>query len=83
MYSDKLLGFVNKVRLLGTNFSDFRIVQKILVIMSERYEASLTTLENTKDLSKITLVELINALQAQEQRRLIKQDHVTEGATTL
>ena len=41
--------------------------------MSERYEASLTTLENTKDLSKITLVELINALQ----------DHVTEGATTL
>jgi hypothetical protein len=37
-------------------------------------------LENTKDLSKITLAELINALQAQEQRRLMRQDRVTEGA---
>jgi hypothetical protein len=48
--------------------------------MPECYEASITTLENTKDLSKITLAELINALQAQEQRRLMRQDRVTEGA---
>jgi predicted aspartyl protease len=79
-YSDKLLGIVNKVRLLGTTFSDCRIVEKILVTVPERYEASITTLENTKDLSKITLAELINALQAQEQRRLMRQDRVTEGA---
>jgi hypothetical protein len=79
-YSDKLLGIVNKVRLLGITFSDCRIVEKILVIVPERYEASITTLENTKDLSKITLAELINALQAQEQRRLMRQDRVTEGA---
>ncbi|XP_011035013.1 PREDICTED: uncharacterized protein LOC105132957 [Populus euphratica] len=69
-YSDKLLGIVNKVRLLGINFSDCRIVEKILVTVPKRYEASLTTIKNTKDLSKITLVELINALHAQEQRRL-------------
>jgi hypothetical protein len=30
-YADKLLGVVNKVRLLGNDFSDERIVQKILV----------------------------------------------------
>ena len=82
-YSDKLLGIVNKVRLLGINFSDCRIVEKILVTVPERYKASITTLENTKDLSKITLVELINALQAQEQRRLMRQDCVTEGALQL
>jgi hypothetical protein len=79
-YSDKLLGIVNKVRLLGTLFSDCRIVEKILVTVPERYEASITTLENTKDLSKITLAELINALQFQEQRRLMRQDQVPEGA---
>jgi len=79
-YSDKLLGIVNKVRLLGTLFSDCKIVEKILVTMPERYEASITTLENTKDLSKITLAELINALQSQEQRRLMRQDQVPEGA---
>ena len=79
-YSNRLLGIVNKVRLLGINFSDSRIVEKILVTVPERYEASLTTLENTKDLSKITLAELLNALQAQEQHRLMRQDHIVEGA---
>jgi hypothetical protein len=79
-YSDKLLGIVNKVRLLGTYFSDSRIVENILVTVPESYEASIITLENTKDLSKITLVELLNALQAREQRRLMRQDRIAEGA---
>ena len=78
-YSDRLLAIVNKVRLLGTTFTDSRIVEKILVAVPERYEASITTLENIKDLSKITLAELLNALQAQEQRRLIRQDCFAEG----
>lgn len=63
-YSDRLLGIANKVRLLGTKFDDSRIVDKILVTVREKYEASITTLENTKDLSKITLAELLSALQA-------------------
>jgi len=48
--------------------------------VSERYEASIASLENTKDLSKITLAEVLHALQAQEQRRLMRQDRVVEGA---
>ncbi|GAU16908.1 hypothetical protein TSUD_36660 [Trifolium subterraneum] len=79
-YSDKLLSIANKVRLLGTEFTDSRIVEKILVTVPERYEASLASLENTKDLSKITLSEVIHALQAHEQRRLTRQDHMVEGA---
>ena len=72
-YSDRLLGIANKVRLLGTKFTDSRIVEKILVTVPERYEASITTLENRKDLSsKITLSEVLHALQAQEQRRLMR-----------
>lgn len=46
----------------------------------ERYEACITTLENTQDLSKIILAELLNSLQAQEQRRLMRQDDMVEGA---
>lgn len=79
-YSDRLLGIVNKVRLLGTKFKDSRIVVKILVTVPEKYEVSITTLENTKDLSKITLAELLNTLQAQKQRRLMRQDGTVEGA---
>ena len=48
--------------MLGTSFTDSRVVEKIMVMVPEKYEASITTLENTKDLSKITLAELLNAL---------------------
>nr|KYP37330.1 hypothetical protein KK1_041471 [Cajanus cajan] len=78
-YSDKLLGITNKVRLLGTQFLDSRIVEKILVTIPERYEASITALENTKDLSKITLAEVLHALQALEQKRLMREEGSMEG----
>ncbi|XP_022897715.1 uncharacterized protein LOC111411412 [Olea europaea var. sylvestris] len=50
------------------------IVQKILVPIPEKFEATITSLENSRDLSRITLAELLNALQAQEQRRLMRQE---------
>ena len=40
-YSDRLLGIANKVRLLGSEFSDSRIVEKIPVTVPERYEVTL------------------------------------------
>ncbi|KAA8524978.1 hypothetical protein F0562_011384 [Nyssa sinensis] len=79
-YSDKLQSIANKVRLLGSDLHDSRIVEKILVTVPKKFEATITTLENTKDLSKITLAELLNALQAQEQRRVMRQGGVVEGA---
>ncbi|XP_052477233.1 uncharacterized protein LOC128032608 [Gossypium raimondii] len=71
-YSDRLLNIANKVRLLGSELNDSRIVEKLLVTVPEKFEANITTLENTKDLSKISLAELLNALQAQEQRRSMR-----------
>lgn len=63
-YSDRLLSIAPEVRLLGPKFADSRIVEKILVIVPERYEASITILENTKNLIKITLAVVLHALQA-------------------
>ena len=71
-YSDRLLSIANKVRLLGSVLNDSRIVEKLLVTVSEKCEVTITTLENIKDLSKISLTELLNALQAQEQRRSMR-----------
>ena len=79
-YSNRLLNIANRVRLLGSSLPDLRIVEKILVTLLGRFEASITTLENTKDLSEITLAELLNALQAQEQRRLMREEKTIEGA---
>ena len=66
-YSDRLLSIANKVRLLGSEFPNSRLVHKILVTVPERFEATISSLENTKDLSNISLAELLHALQAQEQ----------------
>ena len=79
-YTDRLLGIANRVKLLGKDFSNERIVQKILVIVPEKYELKISALEESKDLLTIILGELINALQAQEQRRMMRQEEVVQGA---
>ena len=61
-YAHKLLSIANKVHLLGKDFLDERIVQKILVTVPEKYESKISALEESKDLSNITLRELVNAL---------------------
>ncbi|XP_010543104.1 PREDICTED: uncharacterized protein LOC104816130, partial [Tarenaya hassleriana] len=79
-YVDRLVSIVNKIRILGTQVSDERLVQKVMVSVPERYEATLASLENTKEISEIKLPELLSALQAQEQRRLMRKEESTEGA---
>jgi len=79
-YSDKLISIANKVRVLGTELTNSRLVQKILVTLPERFEATIASLENTKNLSEIKLAELLSALQAQEQRRMMRHEGTIEGA---
>ncbi|XP_025013857.1 uncharacterized protein LOC112535495 [Ricinus communis] len=79
-YSDRLFGIVNNIKLLGSDFSNSRIVQKLLVTIPERFETTISSLENMKDPSTIILAELLNALQAQEQRRRMRQGGTIEGA---
>ena len=50
----------------------------MFVTVSERFGATITILQNIQDLSKISLAELLNALQAQEQRRAMRQDGAIE-----
>ena len=79
-YANKFLSIINKVRLLGKEFSDNRIVQKILVTMPEKYKSKISLLEESKDLTNISLRELVNALQAQEQRRSMRLEELMQGA---
>ncbi|XP_074266730.1 uncharacterized protein LOC141590012 [Silene latifolia] len=79
-YTDKLLCIANKIRLLGSEFSNSRIVQKILVTVPERFDATISSLESSRDLSKITFAELSSALLAQEQIRLMRNEGSIEGA---
>ena len=82
-YSVRLMAIANKIRLLGEDLLDSRIVEKIFISLPERFEAKLSSLEDSRDISEITLPELINALQAQEQRRAMRRggsEQMVEGA---
>jgi len=79
-YFDRLLIVVN-FRLLREDLPDRRIVEKVLVSLPKRFEANISSLEDSRDLTKISLTELMNSLQTQEQRRMLRQEPPsTEGA---
>ncbi|XP_031286824.1 uncharacterized protein LOC116145506 [Pistacia vera] len=65
-YVDRLMNIVNKIRLLGVEMSDSRIVEKVMVSLPKRFETKIASLEDSKDLTQMTLTELVHALQAQE-----------------
>lgn len=44
---------------LGTNLSDNRLVHKVLVSLPVRFEATIASLENTRDISTLKLAELL------------------------
>ncbi|EOY25675.1 Uncharacterized protein TCM_027059 [Theobroma cacao] len=79
-YADKVLNNVNRLRLLGENVFEKRIVNKLLVSLPEKFEGKISSLEDSKDLGLIYVNKLLNALQAQEQRRALRQDAYVEGA---
>ena len=65
-FFDKLIKVVNQIRLLGEELNDKRVVEKVLVSLPEKFELKISSLEDSRNLSQITLSELINALQATE-----------------
>ena len=79
-YMNIVMNVVNQIRLLGDEFPESRIVEKVLVTLPERFESKISLLENSKDLLKLSLSELANALQGVEQRRALRQEEASECA---
>lgn len=67
------------MRMFGKDFSDERIVQNIFVTLPEKYKATISSLENSKDQSSVTFEELVKALQTLEQRRIMRKEGSVEG----
>ncbi|KAK0578492.1 hypothetical protein LWI29_011304 [Acer saccharum] len=79
---DRLTKVVNQIRLLGKELTERRIVEKVFVSVPERFESKVSSLEDSKDISQLTVTEVVNALQAFKQRRTIRLEETktTEGA---
>lgn len=78
--ANRIMVVVKSVRLLGDQFSDSWVVEKVITTLSEGYESKISSFEDSRDLSTISLPELINVLYAQEQRRASRQEERAKGA---
>ena len=50
-FTDRLLKVVNQIRILGEDLSDRRVVEKVLISLPERFEAKISSLEESRDLN--------------------------------
>ena len=55
----KLKGIVNSAFNLGETIPEPKIVRKVLRSLLERFHAKITTIEESKDIDKIPLIELV------------------------
>ena len=62
----KLKDIVNSVFSLGETILEPKIVRKVLRSLPERFHAKITAIEESKDIDKIPLIELVGNLQTHE-----------------
>ena len=62
----KLKDIMNSMFNLGETIPEPKIVRKVLRSLPERFHAKITTIEESKDIDKIPLTELIGNLQTYE-----------------
>ena len=68
MFYAKLKDIVNSAFNLGKTIPEPKIVRKVLRSLPERFHAKITMIEESKDIDKIPLTELVNNLQTYELR---------------
>ena len=62
----KLKDIVKSAFNLGETIPEPKIVRKVLRSLPERFHAKITTIEESKDIDKIPLIELVGNLQTYE-----------------
>ncbi|XP_017628774.1 uncharacterized protein LOC108471707 [Gossypium arboreum] len=78
-YSNRIIAMENIIRLFREQFNEARIVEEVISTLPERYEAKISSLEDSRDLTNISFTELINVIYAQEQRRASRLEEHQEG----
>ena len=67
-FMTRVMGIVNQIRLTGETITDQCIVEKILRSLPKKFEMVVTTILESKDLSRFSTDELIGSLVTHETR---------------
>ena len=79
-YYSHLKEIVNQMRAYGENISETRVVEKILISLTEKYDPIVTAIEESKDISTLSVTELIGSLEAYEKRLSSRNENSIENA---
>ncbi|XP_074345106.1 uncharacterized protein LOC141684164 [Apium graveolens] len=64
----RLKTVTNEMKRNGESLDDVRVMEKLLRSLTRKFDYVVTSVEESKDLSKISIDELVGSLQAHEQR---------------
>ncbi|XP_038877452.1 uncharacterized protein LOC120069734 [Benincasa hispida] len=79
-FFNRVLLIVNQLRSNGETIEDQRVVEKILRIMTRRYEHIVVAIEESKDLSTLSINSLMGSLQSHELRLKLFDSNPLEKA---
>ncbi|XP_062099874.1 uncharacterized protein LOC133805728 [Humulus lupulus] len=68
-YYSRIKEIGNKMGVYGEIIYEKKIVEKILISCTEKYDAIISLIEETKDLETLSPIELMGSLEAYKRRR--------------
>ena len=79
-FSFRFMELVNQMKSYDEEISDRRIVEKLLINLLDKYNPIMVVVEETKDLSLLSVQELFGSLKTYEQRLLSHSEKTLESA---
>lgn len=67
-FSTIFFDLINQMKTYSEEISDGRIVEKILISLPEKFDSIVAVIEETKDISKMSIQELMCSLKSYDQR---------------
>ena len=67
-FSSRISTLINQLKSNGEDYEEWRIVEKIMRILPQKYDNLVMTIEEAKDLTTLTMDELMGTLQTHEHQ---------------
>ncbi|KAK4388427.1 hypothetical protein Sango_2449300 [Sesamum angolense] len=79
-YYTKVRELVNQLKAYGEDIPEKMVVEKLLISVTEKYDPIVTTIEETKDITTLTVTKLVGSLEAYEKRRSRREENSLKNA---
>jgi len=79
-FADKLMKIVSQIKVLREKLEDKRVVEKDLVSLPRRFAHKICSLEDNKNITTLSVTELVNSLHIAELRRNLRIEDAPESA---